>query len=474
MSKYCFVKGSGSKVENYLEPIKDKFGEEKVDVFSSDEELKSEDNDLGDYKTVVLLGSPGKGVKEYLESVDEINIISENGVEGFLDMGYEDKVAETVYNSVKNAGQQFNAEKFKDVITSYGNLGIVLHDSPDPDAISSGLGVKQICENYGVDVEIFYSGSINHQENKALVNRLDLDLKKIDVEKYLNDGEKFYNLSYKGEEFSLQDYDGVMMVDTTFTNSKMLDTEEKIVADIVVDHHSGWEEFEDRVGRFFDVRTERGATASIIIDYMKNLGIQPEQEVATAMVHGIMTDTLDLDPNSRDFITEDIENLGFVHKFSDESSLMDIKNSSISTSTADVLAEAISNRTIDGTNVYSYLGRVEDIDAIPQASDYLKRFEGVSTSIAYGLQDDNIKLSARNSDIKINIGEELEKIFENGGTYGTVKCSAGGSTRKGGATIPLEAMGMIGKAILEGDGIEEYESAIESSIETMLRKIGSS
>jgi len=59
-------------------------------------------------------------------------------------------------------------------------LAIVIHDNPDPDAISSGLALKEIAKSLGVEANILYHGRIGHQENKAFVNLLGIDLGKIE------------------------------------------------------------------------------------------------------------------------------------------------------------------------------------------------------------------------------------------------------------------------------------------------------
>ena len=368
------------------------------------------------------------------------------------------------------------AKELVEKIRSFDDVGIVLHDSPDPDAISSGLALEQICAEEDVDVDILYSDQINHQENKAMVNKLDLELLKVDVDRYMGDEEEFYELEINGEEFNLNDYDGVALLDTALTNTKIMEPYlDEIEPDIIVDHHSGWEGYDGDA--FFDVRTERGAVASMMADYFKMLDIEPTETVSTALVHGILSDTLNLDPSSHQFTIGDINNLAFLYRFSDSSSLGEIKESSISFETAKILSSAIDHSKQDGTKLYSYVGKVGDTDAIPQAADYLVKLAGVNTVFTYGIQEgdsEKIRVSARNNDIKINIGKQLENIFENTNMPGTYGCSAGGSSTKGGASLPIEALGMMSKPIIEDQDLKKFRPAIETTIESYLSKVGSS
>jgi len=75
-----------------------------------------------------------------------------------------------------------------------GPLLVVAHDNPDPDAIASALGLARIAESAGVPADSCYGGEIAHQENRAMVNLLDLSLRTVD-------------------EVDLDDYGGVALVD---------------------------------------------------------------------------------------------------------------------------------------------------------------------------------------------------------------------------------------------------------------------
>src|SRR6476646_6154137 len=53
---------------------------------------------------------------------------------------------------------------------------VVLHDFPDPDAISSAFAHRLISSNFGIETDILYNGRISHLQNLALVRLLGIDL----------------------------------------------------------------------------------------------------------------------------------------------------------------------------------------------------------------------------------------------------------------------------------------------------------
>ncbi|NOY11036.1 MAG: potassium transporter TrkA, partial [Archaeoglobi archaeon] len=61
---------------------------------------------------------------------------------------------------------------------------------------------------------------------------------------------------------------------------------------------------------------------------------------------------------------------------------------------------------------------------------------GISTVLVFGIIKDNVYLSARNTDVRINIGDVLKKAFKDVG-------SAGGHAHAAGGKIPLGIFGDV-------------------------------
>ena len=108
----------------------------------------------------------------------------------------------------------------------------------------------------------------------------------------------------------------------------------------------------------------------------------------------------------------------------------------ISTETLDVLGTAIKNRQIYSSFLISFAGFITNRDVLPQAADFLLRLEGISTVLVFGIHKDCVYISARNKDVRINIGEVLKNAFGDVG-------SAGGHAHAGGGQISLGIFGDI-------------------------------
>ncbi len=313
-------------------------------------------------------------------------------------------------SGLKRAESLRKLKKLKNVVKSTnGKIGIFTHDNPDPDSISSALALKEISKHFGVDADILYYGEIQHQQNKAMVNLLGIDMIKAD-EVNLN--------SYS--KFALVDSAGPGVNNTIPDNIKI---------SIVIDHHPA----EEVNAEFVDVRGDVGATATILTLYLQELKVVPTKSLATALFFGIQTETEEFRKNAR---TNDFLASAYLYPFVDNELLEKMEGPALSTETLDVLGTAIKNREVFSSFLLSFAGFITDKDTLPQAADFLLKLEGISTVLVFGILRDNVYLSARNTDVRINIGEVLKRAFRDVG-------SAGGHAHAAGGKIPLGIFGDV-------------------------------
>lgn len=73
------------------------------------------------------------------------------------------------------------AQELHQLLTDGTEINIVCHNNPDPDCLASALALGRIAAAAGIDEHhIFYSGDISHQQNRAFVNLIDIDLQPFD------------------------------------------------------------------------------------------------------------------------------------------------------------------------------------------------------------------------------------------------------------------------------------------------------
>ena len=311
-------------------------------------------------------------------------------------------IADAAMRSLESGELEFKASKLGEVLSATKDrVAILTHDSPDPDAIASAAALQAIAESLGVDADICYLGDIGHQENRAFVNLLGIELLNwTDVEDH-------------------DEYDTIALVD----HAKSGETVDLDV-DVLIDHYEPEEEYD---AAFVDIRPAMSSTSTILTKYIQEFDMNVDEAVATALLYGIREETLDF---KRDTTPADLTAAAYLYPFANHDLLEQVESPSMSPETLDVLAEAIQSREVQGSHLVSNAGFIRDRDALAQAAQHLLNLEGITTTAVFGIGEDRIYLAARSKDIRMNIGKMLSDA------YGDIGEAAGHSTQAS-AEIPL-------------------------------------
>lgn len=302
--------------------------------------------------------------------------------------------------------------------TVQGPIGIVVHDNPDSDAFASALCLKTMAESADRKADILYYGMIGHHETRAFVNLLDIPLV------HVTNG-------------VLNNYPVLALIDCN-TPGKNNSLPPGTRVNIIIDHHP-LPEGAEPIADFEDIRPDVGAASTVMARYVQEMDFELSSNLATALMYGIRTDTNEFKRNTS---SADLTAAAYLYGYVDKELLAQIETPSMSPEAMDVLGVAIRNKKIEGSYLLSNVGFIHDRDTLPQAADYLLKLEGISTVLVFGIAEDRIVISARSKDIRINIGDIVQKAF---GEIG----SAGGHQKTAAAQIPLGVFsGVKDRAIL--------------------------
>lgn len=292
-----------------------------------------------------------------------------------------------------------------------GKLAIVTHDNPDPDAIASALALDILADSVGTPADTCYYGEISHQENRAMVNLLDVSLR---------------NLS---PTEPLDEYAGFALVDHARPGvNDQLPAE--ISVDVVIDHHPpGGPVAAD----FYDCRVDAGATSTVMTEYLAAWDHEPASRIASALLFGIRVDTSNF---TRQVAPVDLEAVAWLWPHVDHDTLERIEQPTIEGETLEAIARAIKNRNEFGSTVVANAGELSSRDALPQAADQLLSMEGIRTTLVFGFMDEMVYLSARSRESGIDLGETLRDAFDPIG-------SGGGHGDMAGAQLEIGVIGGI-------------------------------
>lgn len=334
---------------------------------------------------------------------------------------------------------------------------IVLQDYPDPDAISSALAHQLISSTFDIKCDIVYDGRISHPQNIALVKLLGIELVRFD------------------SLLECKKYAGAVYVDnqgTTAENIVKHLEEAGVPALVVVDHH----ELQHRLEPVFeDIRRTYGAAASIYAEYLEQGLVQMDKSrrehviVATALTHGIITDTNGLTGAG----IEDFHAAAFLSGFRDADLLQQIMNQSRSKKTMEIVHRALENRVTAESFSIAGIGhlRAEDRDVIPQVADFLVTEENVHTAIVYGIvtgseHEEEIIGSLRTTKLTLDPDEFIKEVF---GKDASGNCYGGGKASAGGFKIPI---GFLSGGEGETYGEKKWQVFDEHIKQKLFAKIG--
>ena len=314
-------------------------------------------------------------------------------------------------------------KRFARTVGSLDDAAILMHPNPDPDAMSCALAAGTIAEGVDTETTLYHPGQIRHHENRAFETVLDVDFERI------------------GSAAEIEEEE-VILVD--HNEPRGFEGARKIDPIAVVDHHPG-----DGTGSgFTDVRPDNGACATIFAEYFRQLGhhpVSPDSDdegrsipprVATGLLYGIQSDTKHLTSGCS---ADEFDAAAYLYPGIDGDKLDRIANPDMDVESIEVKAQAITGRDVRGVFAISDVGRVSNVDAIPQAADELRRLEGINAVIVLGDNNGTIQLSGRSTDDRVHMGKVIETAVEV-----VPMADGGGHARMGGGQIPVDHMEGLG------------------------------
>ena len=299
---------------------------------------------------------------------------------------------------------------FAEVQAHFANaerVAILLQDDPDPDAIGSGLALRQVLGRNKQTAPLVTFGRVTRPENIAMVKLLEIEME------YVN-------------ERTLKKFDRIAVVD--LQPPHLAHPPESI--DLVIDHHP--EQFNYKC-KIKDIRPGYGATSSILFEYLRCAEVPIGTRLATAMLYGIKSDTFLL---TRDANEWDIEAFSYIYPLANQNLMRRIERPELPPAALDALSVALKNRRVIDKVAFVHMGKVERDDLIPQIADFSLQFEGIEWACVSGVFGNNYIISVRNVGYVRSAGRIVKDAFAGIG-------SAGGHSSMAKAIIPLAKIAKV-------------------------------
>jgi len=280
---------------------------------------------------------------------------------------------------------------------------ILLHNDPDPDALASGLALRNILRRTKQTAVIAALEGVTRPENQRMMNLLDIHIEIITLEQ-------------------IEGFDRVAMVDVQpHYFGGAIDR-----VDLVIDHHP---EQPGYTAVYKDIRVDYGSTSTILTEHLRAVDANISERAATAMLYAIKSDTLFF---NRQANRVDIEAFSYLYPLADATLIRKMEGAEITMDRLDYVLKARQNGRMVEQVFCAFLGTTPREDFIPYVADFYLQLENVQWTIISGIVNDTLVMSVRNLGYSRNAGEFVRKYFNEIG-------SAGGHRSMAKAVVPLRA-----------------------------------
>ena len=298
---------------------------------------------------------------------------------------------------------RLRVQQYQRFMSDADRILILLHNDPDPDAMASGLALRNVLRRTKQTAVIAALQGVTRPENQRMMNLLDIHVEIVTPD-------------------HLGSFDRVAMVDVQpHYFGGVIDR-----VDLVIDHHpeqSGYSAV------FKDIRADYGSTSTILTEHLRAVDANISERTATAMLYAIKSDTLFF---NRQANRVDIEAFSYLYPLADAALIRKMEGAEITLDRLDYVLRARQHGRIREQVFCAFLGNSPREDFIPYVADFYLQLEDVKWTIVSGIVNDSLIMSVRNLGYSRNAGEFVRKHFADIG-------SAGGHRAMAKAVVPLQA-----------------------------------
>lgn len=284
-----------------------------------------------------------------------------------------------------------------------GDDHVLIPINADPDAIASAMAVKRLLWRKTASVTITNVNEIKRPDNLTMIRLLGVSLVPF-------------------HEVSLDRFSKLVMVDSQPDHHIDL---AQLEPSVIIDHHPI---SSDNQAPYTDIRPKYGATASILIEYLRAAKIKPSSKLATGLYLAIKTDTSNFE---RKTLMEDLNAFQYVFRYTNTALAKRIEQAEMRVDFLSYFKKAIEERRIRKGRATAHLGQVIHPDVCVLIADFFMRVDSINWSIVSGLHQRKLVIIFRNDGIRNNAGKMAKQSF---GDLG----SAGGHKSAARAEVPLE------------------------------------
>jgi nanoRNase/pAp phosphatase (c-di-AMP/oligoRNAs hydrolase) len=293
------------------------------------------------------------------------------------------------------------------VLADKKNVLITTHEHPDPDALASTLALCTLltAKLPGANVTASAKGRTGGGINEMFAQLTNLKLA-------------------PWNDANLKNYDAIVLVDTqpNFANSPL---PANVQPTAVIDHHRG------RVGRrprcsFRDIRSDVGATGSIIFSYFMELEQPISRDLGATLLYAIESDLAGAagQPGELDNIA-----LSSLTLIADTRKLYKMRYMNLPQSSYVSIATGLQNAVVYDSALFSHLDEIDSPEKPAVMADFLLRFDKADWALVTAVFNGALVMSLRTNNAKLSAADLMKRLVRDMGEGGGHRTKAGGGIK---------------------------------------------
>jgi nanoRNase/pAp phosphatase (c-di-AMP/oligoRNAs hydrolase) len=318
------------------------------------------------------------------------------------DVELSELIRPTMVTELSRSMTRARVQQYQRYFADADRVLILLHNDPDPDALASGLALRNLLRRTKTTAIIGAMQGVTRPENLRMANMLDIHVERI-------------------TSASFREFERIATVDVQpHYFGGMLDR-----ADLVIDHHP---EQPGYSAVFKDIRADYGSTCTILTEHLRAVDVNISERTATAMLYAIKSDTLFF---ARHTNRVDLDAFTFLYPLSDAALIRKMEGAEITLERLDYVTRASQGGILRDQVFSAFVGEALREDFIPYTADFFLQLEDVKWTIVAGVVSSSLIVSVRNLGYSRNAGEFVKKFFGDVG-------SAGGHRAMAKAVVPMD------------------------------------
>jgi nanoRNase/pAp phosphatase (c-di-AMP/oligoRNAs hydrolase) len=321
---------------------------------------------------------------------------------GITDLDMAELIRPTLVTELSRSMTRARVQQYQRYFADADRVLILLHNDPDPDALASGLALRNLLRRTKTTAIIGAIQGVTRPENLRMANMLDIHVERV-------------------TPASLREFERIATVDVQpHYFGGMLDR-----VDLVIDHHP---EQPGYSAVFKDIRADYGSTSTILTEHLRAVDVNISERTATAMLYAIKSDTLFF---ARHTNRVDLEAFTFLYPLADAALIRKMEGAEITLERLEYVTRASQGGIMREQVFSAFIGEAPREDFIPYTADFFLQLEDVKWTIVAGVVSGSLILSVRNLGYSRNAGEFVKRWFADIG-------SAGGHRAMAKAVVPIE------------------------------------